>query len=450
MIKRIIILLILVNCLSLKTGLFAQTGSGTLSLDGTTLSLDSKWKFKTGDDLNWAKPDSDDKDWTDVFPYYTWDVQNIDYQGYAWYRVSFTIPQEWKGSADKLYLYLGRINDADQTYLNGQLLGENGELLKPETKPANGFADAKDKSSIVRNYVIATNDGRIKWNGKNVLAVRVYAGDRKGGFNKGNKLVSAVNPLKTYTIGWTEEYILPQEKGIMMEMGDKWKVKVGDDPLWKGSDFDDSNWSPVSRRGSSYRDTMAWFRTKLVIPSGLKSNSYFKDELVFYLGRMFDKADLYLNGVSLEKYRIPSRDIVKYYPYALENVYYLPADASCIKWDGENVVAVRMYNKHDWGGGGFKGGWGEPKLFMANFFNLVDFKFNRLPSEIQARTPIDIDFNATSYSQKRKISATLEYKVYDRFTREVADANTGEIDIYNDRENKYLYRFLPLDFRLYV
>ena len=31
-----------------------------LSIDGSTLSLESGWKFRSGDDLGWAKPDLDE------------------------------------------------------------------------------------------------------------------------------------------------------------------------------------------------------------------------------------------------------------------------------------------------------------------------------------------------------------------------------------------------------
>jgi len=304
----------------------------------------------------------------------------------------------------------------------------------------NGFAGMKDKASVVRQYVLSVGDGRIKWDARNVLAIRIFAEKEKGGFGRGNRLASMDDPLKTYIAGWHEDYPVPRSIETQMELGDSWKVKVGDDPQWKDVHFDDGNWDTVKVGRSRHRDEVAWFRKQLVISSRLRSDPYFKDELVFDFGRLFDKVDVYLNGHSLEEYRIPSRDIVKYYPYALECVYYVPVSAPCIQWDGENVIAARVYNNHDWWGDGFHGG----QLFVANFFDLVKFGFNRLPYEIQARTPIYIDFTATSYSCKRAISATLEYKVLDRQTHEAADTNAVEIDIYNDRANTYRYRFLPL------
>ena len=413
--------------------------SDELSSDGSTLSLRSGWKFRSGDDVNWAKPDLDDKDWMGIWPYYSRDLQNIDDHGAAWYRIAFTVPSEWKSRSDRLYLYLGRTNPTDRIFLNGQPLGETAEHLKPETRPSNALADTKASAFTVGAYAVSTNDGRINWSGRNVLAIRVIDQD-SGGVSKGNKLVGINDSLKSYVAGWREEYPVPRNRDVQVAMGEDWKVKVGDDPLWKDSHFDDSNWNTVTVGNIRYRDEVAWFRTQLLISSNLKSNIYFTDELVFDLGRLFDNVTVYLNGTSLEKYRIPSRDIVKYYPYPLECAYYVPVDASCIKWDEQNVIAVRVYNNHDWWGAGFHGG----KLFVANFFDLVEFGFNRLPYEIQARTPIDIDFTATSYSCKRAISATLEYKVLDRLTREVADSNTVGIEIYNDRENIYRYSFLPV------
>jgi uncharacterized protein len=416
----------------------SSADSGVLSVDASTLSLDSGWKFRSGDDLNWAKLDLDDKDWVGIWPYYSWDLQNIDCHGYAWHRVKFRLPSAWQDRSDKLYFYLGRINGTEQSYLNAQLLGANGKSLGPDAHLSNAFTSLKDKDP--RIYVLSTKDERLNWKGNNVLAIRVYDEKENGGFNKGAKLVSIHDPGKTYIAGWHEEYPIPRDEGSQIEMGDNWKVKVGDDPRWKDSDFDDSNWKVVKPRDDPHRDEVTWFRTQLLIPSSLRNNRYFNNELVFNLGRLHDKVDFFLNGSSLEEYRLPSRDIVKYYPYALECVYYVPSDAPCIKWDEKNVLAVRAYNNHDWWGAGFRGG----NLFVANFFDLVDFNFNRLPYEIQARTPIDIDFTARSYSHKRRISATLEYKVYDRLTRQVADTDAAEIDIYNDRNNAYHFSFLPL------
>jgi DUF1680 family protein len=419
-------------------GTDSAVDAAALSIDGATLSLNSGWKFKSGEDLNWAKPDLDDKDWVNIWPYYSWDVQNIDCRGYAWHRVKFRLPSEWQSKSEKVYFALGRISDTDQTFLNGQLLGANGKVMDVAAQLSHAFPAPKNKD--FRVYVLSTKDGRLNWQGNNILAIRVFDEKENGGFNKGTKVVSIHDPTKTYIAGWREEYAIPRDEGSQMEMGDRWKVRVGDESRWKDPDFDDRDWNVVKLGDDRHRDEVTWFRTQLVIPSSLRNNRYFSDELVFDLGRLHDKVEFFLNGSSLEEYRIPSRDIVKYYPYALGSVYYVPSDAACINWDEKNVLAARVYNNHDWWGAGFRGG----NIFVANFFDVVDFRFNRLPYEIQARTPIEINFRATSYSQKKRISATLEYKVHDRLTHRVVDADTVEIYIYNDRENSYPFSFLPL------
>lgn len=413
---------------------------GTFSVDGSTLSLDSGWKFKSGDDLNWAEPDLDDKDWVGVRPYYPLNLQNIDSRGYGWYRVVFALPPEWRAKSEKLYLYLGRINNADQTFLNGQTLSENGELLKPGTSPSNTLAGADNTASMIRNYVLSADDQRLNWSGDNVLAIRVFAEKEDGGLDPGIRLLSIADPSKTYSMGWEEEYPIPRDPGTHLEMPANWKVQSGDDLRWRTPEFDDSHWDTGNPSEIRRRDTATWFRSDLVIPSSLISDRYFRDEIVFDFGRVHDKVEFYLNGISLEEYRIPSRDIEKYYPTALKCEYVVPVDSACIKWDRANLLAVRLYNHHDWWGAGFKGG----RLFVANFFDLVDITFNRIPYEIQARMPISINFNAITRSHKRKIDATLEYKVYDRQTREVSDSSSSDIEIFNDRDNNYRYSFLPM------
>ncbi len=59
-----------------------------------------------------------------------WEMQGYDaYDGFAWYRQKVFIPSSMKkqklSEMGGLVLYLGRIDDVDVTYLNGQVLGQN-------------------------------------------------------------------------------------------------------------------------------------------------------------------------------------------------------------------------------------------------------------------------------------------------------------------------------------
>lgn len=135
------------------------------------------WKFCRGDNLEWAKPSFNDQEWKEIGTNLEWEKQGYgNYDGFAWYRASVFIPSTLKIAAKKyggLNLSLGRIDDVDYTYLNGELLGKTGEL------PPNFYT----KYSTSREYFIPCN--KIIWNQSNLIAVRVFDGGGGGGLCQG-------------------------------------------------------------------------------------------------------------------------------------------------------------------------------------------------------------------------------------------------------------------------
>jgi sialate O-acetylesterase len=130
------------------------------------ISLPTTWKFITGDDMKWKEINFDDKDCTNVRVPSYWETQGFkDYDGYAWYRVKFKVPSEYK---DKdLILLAGKIDDFDETYLNGKKIGRTGTMPKYEMTRPNSNAYLQ-----VREYMIPPD--LLKFDEENVLAVRVY------------------------------------------------------------------------------------------------------------------------------------------------------------------------------------------------------------------------------------------------------------------------------------
>src|SRR5207244_3108329 len=53
-----------------------------------------------------------------------------DYAGFAWYRTRFQLPKPSDGATERrnLFLELGKIADADETFVNGLKVGQTGEL----------------------------------------------------------------------------------------------------------------------------------------------------------------------------------------------------------------------------------------------------------------------------------------------------------------------------------
>lgn len=144
LIKTAVLLLISLNC-------FSQS-----------ISLPKESKLKFGDNPEWANPTFNDSEWqSQIFPNSFKDVKYDS--SYCWYRIKLTIPSTMKTNNGKgLKLKLGKIDDVDQTYFNGKLIGETGSL------PPNYIT----KWAEQRVYTIPEN--LVKWDKENVIAVRIY------------------------------------------------------------------------------------------------------------------------------------------------------------------------------------------------------------------------------------------------------------------------------------
>lgn len=136
------------------------------------------WKFKTGDDPAWASPGFDDRDWATIKGTTFYENQGYDgYNGYSWYRVKFRLPRSLREQSflkDSLRVIVARVDDIDQTFLNGVKIGSIGKMPDEPGGPA-GFYDA------LRRYVIAADHPALRWDAENTLAVRVYDGGGGGG-----------------------------------------------------------------------------------------------------------------------------------------------------------------------------------------------------------------------------------------------------------------------------
>ena len=111
------------------------------------------------------------------------------YDGFAWYRTSVKIPVSLKDNAflkDTLKFVLGKIDDSDQVYLNGVLIGQNAGYKSQNIQDVTVY-NAK------RVYKLPVNSPAIHWDKYNVLAVRVWNHGGGGGMYEGDQYIEMLD-----------------------------------------------------------------------------------------------------------------------------------------------------------------------------------------------------------------------------------------------------------------
>jgi cephalosporin-C deacetylase len=203
------------------------------------------WKFKLGDNPSWSNPLLDDSDWRPIRLGTTWEKQGFpDYDGYAWYRIHVRIPKNLQNLPSfqlhqSLSLTLGKIDDVDQTWFNGKVIGKTGEF--PDLyKPA---------WLATRVYTIPA--ALIHWDSDNVLAVRVYDGSGEGGLYEGpfRLAVITLGDLLEFDFDWgRNDGIFSNQKGlpISARLHNKARVAVVGKVHWIIKDDEGSTLSTES------------------------------------------------------------------------------------------------------------------------------------------------------------------------------------------------------------
>lgn len=286
------------------------------------LNLRGLWKFSIGDDMNRAKTNYDDGDWETVRVPSSWEDEGFHgYDGHAWYRRTFRATADMKNRS--ITLKLGRIDDVDEVYLNGNLIGSTGSF-PPNYNTA---YYAWREYHVPQKY--------LNLEGSNVIAVRVYDSELEGGMIDGD-------------VG------LYEKKGVMrldLELAGQWKFEVGDDLSWKERNYDTREWRNIfipskweQQIGEDY-DGFGWYRLSFIVPQTFKGKKY-----VLVLGKIDDIDEAFLNGK-----KIGSTGDLNMYPisfnknneYQQTRGYFIPEDL--IEYGKDNVIAIRVYD-------GFKDG----------------------------------------------------------------------------------------------
>ncbi|MEE4311920.1 MAG: sugar-binding domain-containing protein [candidate division KSB1 bacterium] len=283
--------------------------------------LSGEWKFEIGDDSTWAQVDFDDRTWDRIKVPSAWEDEGFPgYDGYAWYRTRFTIDS--KHADDRIYLYLGYIDDVDEVYLNGHFVGFNGHF------PPDVFLT----DFFLRRYLLPVE--YLNFRGENVLAVRVYDHRLLGGITSGK-------------IGL---YRIRDEFKVDFDLSGYWRFKAGDEMDWQDPAYDDSDWErllvPLNWEMQGHRDLdgFAWYRKGFRLPSNFP-----KDKMILMLGLIDDLDATYLNGRRIGRHGLYGRNEIRLGNQWVDiRAYYIPENY--LNRDGENILAVRVYDSKVKGG----------------------------------------------------------------------------------------------------
>ncbi len=283
------------------------------------IDLRGHWKFEIGDDMEWASPQYNDKDWQTVFTPSTWEDEGFPgYDGYAWYRKSFTLGKE--PLEHTIYLKIGRIDDVDEVYVNGNLVGFSGSF-PPEYETA---------YHRFREYIIPPEF--LNFSDDNVIAVRVFDEGLEGGILEGRLGI----------------YQVPNAVSTSLNLAGIWMFRPGDNMDWKSTTADTANWDkiivPMYWEPQGYRDMdgFAWYRKEFRLPS-----HYYGKDLVLVLGLIDDLDQTFVNGEKVGQtgrfYKVVFGEVpVEGDEYQKLRAYKLPGEV--LNFGGRNTIAIRVYD----------------------------------------------------------------------------------------------------------
>lgn len=276
------------------------------------IDLEKKWKFQIGTNDRWADPKHDDRSWVEIKVPGDWENDGFHgYDGFAWYRVHFDGRNLRPNEAH--YLVLGFIDDVDETFLNGTLVGKTGGF-PPR------FRTGYDSN---REYFISNE--LINFKGDNVIAVKVYDEYKNGGIVSGKPGI--------YVSGGSEQ--------LLQNLYGPWKFNKTNKRAYSEADWDDEDWDVIlvpsywDNQGYRSLDGVAWYRKTFQLNFDLQEN----ENYYLTLGRIDDFDITYLNGQKIGE----TDDGLDFgHSRSYETVRIYPIPRGLLNQKGKNTIAIRV------------------------------------------------------------------------------------------------------------
>lgn len=328
--------------------LIVQVGSVGAENLKSLANLKGYWKFSIGDDPQWASPNYNDSNWQKVFVPDSWETNGFhEYNGYAWYRRTFELSLNYNRKF--VYLQMGQIDDVDEVYVNGKLVGASGKF-PPRMETA---------YDIPRMYPIPVS--LLREGGKNTVAVRVYDEILEGGIIRGDIGVFVDLDQIKMDVDLTGYWDIDINKEI--DQGNLNCINYR-----KGKIFVPGFWET---RGYNNYDGKAVYSKEFVYPSSLS-----REDKVLVLGVIDDEDEVYLNGDKLRVIRADQDRRSRYTNsnYATFRAYKIPNDL--LNRNDRNEIEV-IVTDHMGPGGIYRGPIGITNRERAEALLNREYKDNR-------------------------------------------------------------------------
>ncbi len=130
----------------------------------TILLTDREWRFRPdpqneGLDRGWQGRNWSHHDWDTIRIGSHWESQGYaDLDGWAWYAIDVELPEDWVG--DTAYLWMDGADDYCEVYVNDELVGTAGDLVKRQTafEERSSFRVPLDRSKRIYRVAIRVQD----------------------------------------------------------------------------------------------------------------------------------------------------------------------------------------------------------------------------------------------------------------------------------------------------
>lgn len=282
------------------------------------MDLSHRWKFSIGDKQEWANPEFNDSDWEWIDVPSAWENQGFHgYDGFAWYRTTFSARQLPDKQA--LYLQLGYIDDVHEVFVNGVRIGLSGKFPPRFSTAYNVFRSYKLPADLLQET--------------NTIAVRVYDDGGEGGIVHGNLgIMMDVDAVP-----------------LDVDLSGSWKFKTGQyahENIDQLEGWDNiivpGNWED---QGYKNYDGYACYALEFKL-----EEKFVKDRMVLILGKIDDIDQVFVNGVLVGQSGEFKPQTVNERSNSWQQLrgYYLPQNLLSTR--EKNTIVVRVYDGLQGGG----------------------------------------------------------------------------------------------------